>query len=261
MRPLFAIAFTGLILFHAKAGAEDWNKRWTVGPKPELHVETGDASVRIEAGEENTITATLKAHGWTIGPGGVRVIEHQSGNRLDLEVREPSSHFSFGMHSVEIDLRVPRELSAEVHTGDGSISLEGLRGSLRLDTGDGSIQGSDLDGALTARSGDGSVHVGGRFDVLLLHTQDGSVEARAEHGSRMAGDWKVETGDGSVHLAIPRDLPADLEMETGDGSMHVDMPVMVNETRSEHALRGKLNGGGPLLRVRTGDGSISLSSL
>lgn len=260
MRVAATIALSGLILFQSRAAAEEWNKRWTVGPKPELHVAAGDASIRIEAGDSGAIDATVKTRGWSIGDNGVKILEHQSGNRVDLEVREPSSHFSFGARSVSIEVRVPRELMAEVHTGDGSITLRGLHGSVRMDTGDGSIQGDDLDGALTAHTGDGSVHMNGRFDVLELHTSDGSVDVSVLQGSRVSSDWKVETGDGSVRLELPHDLAADIELETGDGSIHLDMPVTVNGMRSEHEIRGKINGGGPLLRVRTGDGSISVQS-
>ncbi len=260
MRFALTVAFAGLALFQSNAAAEEWNKHWTVGPKPELHVASGDASVRIEPGDENAIDATVKTRGWSIGDNGVKIIEHQSGNRVDLEVREPSSHFSFGVRSISIEIRVPRELTAEVHTGDGSIHLRGVHGSVRLDTGDGSIQGDDLDGALTAHTGDGSVHVNGRFDVLQLHTSDGSVDASVVPGSHMSSDWKVETGDGSVRLDLPHDLAADIELHTGDGSIHLDIPVTVNGLRNEHEIRGKINGGGPLLRVRTGDGSISVQS-
>ena len=262
MRFALTIALSGLILFQSKAAAEEWNKHWAVGPKPELHVAAGDASVRIVAGEPGAIDATVKTRGWSIGDNGVKILEHQSGNRVDLEVREPSSHFSFGARSISIEMRVPRELMAEVHTGDGSITMRGLHGSVRMDTGDGSIQGEDLDGALTGHTGDGSVHINGRFDVLQLHTSDGSVEVSALPGSHMSSDWKVETGDGSVRLELPHDLSADVELQTGDGSIHLDMPVTVNGmgNRNEHEVRGKLNGGGPLLRVRTGDGSISVQS-
>lgn len=258
MNYAIAIALLGFVFFQAEAQGEEWNKHWTVGPKPELHVTAGDASVRIEPGENGGIDATVRTRGWSIGDNGVKILEHQNGNRVDLEVREPPSHFNFGTRSVSIEVRVPRELLAEIHTGDGSIEARGLHGSLRMDTGDGSIQGDDLDGALTAHTGDGTVHINGRFDVLQLHTSDGSVDVSVMNGSRMAADWKVETGDGSVRLELPHDLAADIELQTGDGSIHLDMPVTVNGMRNEHELRGKLNGGGPLLRVHTGDGSISV---
>jgi hypothetical protein len=123
------------------------------------------------------------------------------------------------------------------------------------------VEGEDLDGSLDAHSGDGSVHVSGRFDILRLHTQDGSVDVNALRGSRMQADWRVETGDGSVRLNLPRNLPADLELRTGDGGIRMNLPVSVTGKQSENEVHGKLNGGGPLLTVRTGDGSITVSPL
>ena len=170
-------------------------------------------------------------------------------------------HFSFGDRSIRLEVRVPRELTGDIHTGDGSIKLLGVHGSLRADTGDGSIQGENLDGTLEAHSGDGSVHVTGRFDRLQLHTQDGSVELNVQHGSRMGGGWRVETGDGSVRVNLPRDLATDLELHTGDGHLRVDLPFSVEGMNSGHELHGKLNGGGPPLVVRTGDGSINIGAV
>lgn len=261
MKALMAIlALAILSLLQPSARADQWNKHWSVGPNPELRINAGDAAVTVEATETNAIDATLTTRGWSIGSSGVRVTEHQSGNSVEIDIKVPPMHFNFGNRSIRLEVRVPRELRANVHTGDGSIRLRGLHGPLRADTGDGSIQGDDLDGALDANTGDGSVHIGGRFDNVQLHTQDGSVELAAEHGSRLQSDWRVQTGDGSVRVKLPSDLSADLELHTGDGHIGVDLPLTVNGTQNEHEVRGKLNGGGPLLTVRTGDGSISVSS-
>ena len=56
-------------------------------------------------------------------------------------------------------------------------------------------------------------------------------------------------------------LAADLEAHTGDGSIHCDLPSAGGRVKGEHALQTKLNGGGPALLLRTGDGSISVSGL
>jgi len=77
----------------------------------------------------------------------------------------------------------------------------------------------------------------------------------------MQADWRVETGDGSVRLNLPRNLPADLELRTGDGGIRMNLPVSVTGKQSENEVHGKLNGGGRLLTVRTGDGSITVSPL
>jgi hypothetical protein len=261
MRTALFVAVIGFSLAACpEVRAGEWTKHWTIQPKPELRVTTGDASVSLEVGGDSEISAVVRTKGIEIGGSGLRITDHQDGNRVELEIREPSNHFSWGMRSVEVHLRVPRELTADVHTGDGSIHLAGVRGILRVNTGDGSIQGDDLDGSLDARSGDGSVHIRGRFDDLKVRTIDGSVDVRALEGSRLNSGWRVETGDGSVHLTIPRNLSADVELHTGDGSIHSDLPLVVQGTRREHEVAGKLNGGGPFLEVRTGDGSITISA-
>ena len=259
LRTVFATA--ALAALSQIAWADEWSKHWSVSGKPELRVSTGDASVTVEAGDNHSIDAHLTTRGWTIGATGVRVEERQVGDRVEIEVKVPNMHWSFGNHSIRLEVRVPRDLIADLHTGDGSISLRGLRGALRADTGDGSIHGDDLDGALDAHTGDGSVTVAGRFDKLQLHTQDGSVEAEVKEGSRLDGDWRIQTGDGSVHVRVPKTLAADLEAHTGDGHIRFDLPTTTNGGKDEHFSQAKLNGGGPALVVRTGDGSITVSSI
>lgn len=243
------------------ARADEWNKHWDVGPKPELRVHAGDAAVSVIGTNTNGVDARVTTRGWQIGPNGVQVTEHQMQNFVEIDIRVPSAHFNFGQHEIRLEVRVPHEMTGDVHTGDGSVELRSLRGSLRVNTGDGSIQGEELDGSLDAQSGDGSVHIRGRFDDLRLHTSDGSVDLAAEDGSHVRSDWRIETGDGSVHVRVPRNLSADVELHTGDGSIGVDGPSLtVSGRQNEHDIHGKLNGGGPLLEIHTGDGSISFES-
>jgi DUF4097 and DUF4098 domain-containing protein YvlB len=257
----FAVVAVLSVTAVTAAHADEWNKRWQVNGAPELHITAGDSSIRVEAGGGNAVEANLTTSGWTIGDSGVRVIEHQSGNRIDIEIKEPHGHFGFGNRSSALVLRVPRQLTGDVHTGDGSIHLRGVHGEIRADTGDGSIEAEDLDGMLEARSGDGSIHIRGRFDGLRVHTGDGSVELHALPGSKMKQDWSLESGDGSLSLSLPRDLAADLDVHTGDGSIQTNAEVTVNGKIGQHDLRGKLNGGGPQLAVRTGDGSVQIDAI
>lgn len=253
------ILLTGLTVVQV-VNAEDWQKRWAVSGKPDLHVSAGDAAVVIEPGTNDAIEAEVTTKGWAIGDSGVRITEHQNGNRVELDVRLPHVRFDWGNHSIRVELHVPHDLTADIHTGDGSIKLRDLAGSIRVDTGDGSIEAEHLDGTLDAHSGDGSVHVSGRFDNLQLHTQDGSVEANVLKGSHVNGDWRVQTGDGSVHLRLPQDLSANLDLHTGDGHISTDVPLTVTGFRNDHGVTGKLNSGGAALVVRTGDGSITIGA-
>lgn len=249
----------GLAAFQT-AKAEEWHKHWSVSGKPELHVSAGDASVIVQAGGNDAIDATVTTRGWSIGDGGVRITEHQNGNRVEIDIKLPETHFSWGNKSLRVEVQVPRDLLADIHTGDGSIKLQDLAGEIRADTGDGSIEASHLDGSLDAHTGDGNVHISGRFDNLKLHTQDGSVTLDVLKGSQVNADWRVQTGDGSVSMRLPTNLNANLELHTGDGRIQMNLPLTVTGVQSEHGIQGKLNAGGPLVLVRTGDGSISVGA-
>lgn len=243
--------------------ADEWSKRFAVSGKPDLRVDANDGSVTVRTWDRKEIEARVTTAGWKIAPAEVQIVDRQSGDRVELEVRIPHRPFSvvFGRRSIRVELQVPRDLKSDIHTGDGSISVQDLRGQTRLSTGDGRIEADSLDGTLDANTGDGKIRVRGRFDLLTLHTGDGSIEADASSGSRMSSEWSIRTGDGHVTLRLPASFSADLEVRTGDGRIQSDLPVTVSGTRHEHELRGKLNAGGPLLIVRTNDGSIRLERL
>ncbi|MFN7992133.1 MAG: DUF4097 family beta strand repeat-containing protein [Bryobacteraceae bacterium] len=241
--------------------AERWSKRFTVGASPDLRVETNDANVTIRTGTSGVIEARVVTGGWRIGPGDVRVSEQQSGDRVQLEVKVPNLHFNLGNRWVKIELQVPAKTAADIHTGDGNIRAEGLRGKTKLVTHDGNIDGEDFDGSLQAESGDGNIRLGGRFDVLQIRTGDGNIDAAVRAGSRMSGPWNVHSGDGRVSLRLPEGFAADVDAHTGDGHINMNLPLSTTGGSHENSVSGKLNGGGQLLTVHTGDGSIHLDRL
>jgi DUF4097 and DUF4098 domain-containing protein YvlB len=280
---LFALLFpaflaAALLASPRTAQADDWHKTYNVSGKATIHIETNDGAVRVSTWEGKQIDARVETVGWKISDSEVRIIEHQTGDRLDLEARVPNFNWNLGLNrrSLRIELRVPRDADLNVRTGDGSveadnnagavdiqtgdghISVSHAKGNIRLSTGDGHIEATSVDGQLDASSGDGHIQVEGRFDALNLKTNDGAIDARALKGSRMAAGWNVRTGDGNVTLRLPENFQADLDAHTGDGRINVEFPIVTSGRVGRSDLRGKLNGGGTPLTVRTGDGSIQI---
>ncbi len=264
-----AVVFVAALALATSGRAEEWSKTFTITGKPDLRVETNDGSVRVDAWESHAIEARVITTGYQVAvvgrseEGGVRVREQQSGDHVELDVHVPQVHWSFGFNnrSVRIELKVPRDGNFEIRTRDGSIEATGVKGDVRLSSGDGHIEADQLEGALHARSGDGHMRIRGRFEELSLETGDGHIDAEVDPGSRIATFWTLHTGDGSVRLRLPQDFAADLEAHTGDGRVTVDFPVTLSGTISRSDVRGKMNGGGPPLRIRTGDGSIHIERL
>jgi hypothetical protein len=241
--------------------ADQWNKNFSVGAAPELRIETSDADVTVRAANVTAIEARVYTSGWRIGPLDVHVTDHQSGDLVEIDVKVPPLHFNLGNRWVRIEVQVPNATKTAVHTGDGNVRADGLRGPTRLVTHDGNIDGQGFEGALEATSGDGNIHVRGKFSGLNLRSGDGNIEAEVAPGSRMASDWSVHTGDGSVTLRLPDGFAANLDAHTGDGRITMDLPLAAQGTVKEDSVTGKLSGGGPALTVRTGDGSVHLARL
>ncbi len=255
------LLFALCLLVAASVHADDWNKTYTLTGQPDLRVVSSDAALRVSAWDRKTIEARVTTDGYKIGGDGIRITEHQNGNSVEIEVRYPHEHGIFvGWHNrhVEIDIQMPREGNVDLRTGDGSVRLRGIHGAMKIDTGDGSVEANDIDGELKAHTGDGHVTVVGRFTGLDLTTGDGRIDATVQPDSKLSRDWNIHTADGSVTLRVPNSLAADLDIRTNDGHINFDIPITTSGRLGQNSLRGKMNGGGPLITVHTGDGSIHL---
>lgn len=166
-------------------------------------------------------------------------------------------------------------IASEVHanTGSGDIEASELRGGVRANTGSGNIQATGISGALTVDTGSGDVHVtqsslsdvklqtgSGNVQVdqvkgpLIATTGNGDIDIR---GTQTAG-WKLQAGAGSVRVHLPSDAAFELHARTGSGSIHSEHPVTMMGTMHRGQMRGTVRGGGSLLDVSTGSGSIEI---
>jgi DUF4097 and DUF4098 domain-containing protein YvlB len=260
MKHLSLAILVTIIVSVSSAHADEWSKTYNLTGKPELRIETSDANIRVTTWDHTTIEAKVLTSHYKIGEGGIRVEEHQTGDAVEIDVRYPHHNFNieWGNRKVDIIVQMPREGRVTLRTGDGKIDIAGLKGEMDLHTGDGSENLEGVDGKLRATTGDGHITAHGRFDDLELKTGDGHVEVRAAGGSSLSTGWRLETGDGNVSLEVPGELAADVDLHTSDGHIDLDMPITTEGKIRQNEVRGKLNGGGSLLTIRTGDGSIHL---
>jgi len=280
---IIAAAAVATLTLCSGARADTWNKTYAISGHAQLRVDTNDGAVEIIPGNGKQISARVETESWKINSSEVTISEHQTGDAVEIIVREPHEHFrlfSVNMHrSIHVYLEVPSEADLDIHTGDGGITARDVAGNIRLDTGDGSmrvdgmkgrlrfhsgdgrIEGERLDGSLNADSGDGSIMIRGRFDAVDAHSGDGHIEITAENGSRMNAPWMVRTGDGRINMRLPETFNASVDAHTGDGRINFDFPLTVNGGMNGGTLRGKLGSGGESLTLRSGDGNIYIQKL
>jgi putative adhesin len=252
---LFVLLISGISV----ARADDWRHTWNIGAKPEFDFRSNDAGIDISARSGNTIEAYVETKGYHISNDDVKVTERQNGDRVELEVHVSPHHFQIGVYMLKVTVSLPENTVLRVNTSDGHIRVDGVKAESRLQSGDGSVEAIRFDGNLWAHTGDGHIKAEGRFDNLDLSTGDGHVEVEVDGGSKLSGSWEIHTHDGSVRASIPADLVADMDVDTGDGHIDSDIPITVQGSLSRNHLRGTMNGGGPLFRIHTGDGSIHLA--
>lgn len=284
MRPMpLALSLLSLLALAAvPASAEEWHKTYPVTGRPEMVLRTDDAAVTVDTWDRNEIGVRITTHGLRIGGGGLRITDEATDRRVAVEARRPPHFFSFSIgldqRSTRIDVRVPRTSDLDILTGDGAVTIRPTRGNIRVrtddgaivvagatgtlsvHTADGAIRATDVEGTLEAGTADGSIRISGRFSGLDLESGDGGITAEAEPLDGRE-EWRIVSGDGSVVLQLPEGFQADLDAETGDGHISVDFPIEVSGTFRHTLIRGTMNGGGPPLKVRTGDGSIRIRRL
>jgi DUF4097 and DUF4098 domain-containing protein YvlB len=277
---LLSLSLFAVVAAIRPAHADPWDRSFQVPAHPHVHVEADDGRVEITTWDRHEVAVHVESRGWRVG-SQLQLDAQQKGSDVNISARSPHGWVSFGisMHELRIEVSMPREADLEIRTGDGSVMvgpltgrvdvrtsdgsilLKGVRGTMRLISADGGIDGENLDGTIDASTQDGHIRVSGRFDALELGSGDGRVMAEAQPGSVIKDGWTLHTGDGPLSLRVPPGLKADVEAQTGDGHISFDLPVEFSGEWNSSYLRGRMNGGGPPLRLHTGDGSIRVEKL
>src|SRR5438270_2879721 len=174
---MLAVLFLGLAV---QARADEWSRTYQVNGVPDFKISTSDAGVEVQSWDRNSIEVRISTENIKINQeDGLRVTDHQSGNEVTVEVRDPR-HFGFRFAITrvreQVRVNVPRKANVRIVTGDGHILVTGVAGNFDLHSGDGHIEAEDISGSLRGQAGDGRIHVNGRFEQLDLTTGDGSIE-------------------------------------------------------------------------------------
>jgi DUF4097 and DUF4098 domain-containing protein YvlB len=243
---------------------EKEEKRFTTSGKPVVSVATFDGSIEVRPWDKPQVEVVVEKRGADKSAVAELQIEAvQTGDTISVEVKNPrrANGFHFGSSpSARLVVSLPATSDLAARSGDGSIEVERVAGRIELRSGDGSIRARDLAGDVTVQTGDGSIMLDGKFSGLRARSGDGSVTIHAAPGTSVSQDWDISTGDGSVTLEIPDDFNGELDAHTGDGRVHLEEVTVTNVTGEirRNSVRGRLGSGGREVRVRTGDGGITV---
>jgi hypothetical protein len=275
MRCLFLFAF--LVLAPA-AHADVWERTYKVGDRAALRLEADDAEVTVRTWDRAEIHVRVETSGIKIGSKEVTIEEQQTEGGVSVRVREERGmRISIRWEPNRVEIRVPRKAHLDLRTDDGSITVTGVSGTISAESGDGRIVAVDLDGQvhlstddgrivgrglrgeIAARTGDGRIQLDGVFTRLEVSSGDGSIDLEAARGSALEAPWSIRTEDGSVAVRLPAGLDANLDAHTDDGRVRLRTNGSLRGDVQRRLVRVQLGRGGQDLRIRSGEGSISIT--
>ena len=278
MKHLFAA--TGAVLMAAAlpafAAQATFERNLSVNGHVELTVSTGSGNIHLTPGSDSQIHIFAKVHSnnWNGGDNEERVREIAANPPIEQtgSILRVGSHQE-NMHNISIDyeIKAPVKTLLEASSGSGDVTDDGVGVNARLNTGSGTIHATGLQEGFSVGTGSGDIYVeqNGNGDVKA-ETGSGTIELKNISGALKAqtgsgdiklsgqpkGDWRVTTGSGSVEL-WPDRSGFTLDASTGSGDIKTDREMLVQGSiESHHHIMGKINGGGPTVRVETGSGDI-----
>jgi len=141
-------------------------------------------------------------------------------------------------------------------THGGKIEAGELNGPAQLETSAGSIKVRSARGPIVADTSGGGIEIDEVGDTVTAHTSAGSIVAAFTGQPRE--DCRLTTSGGGINVRIAENLGFDLDARTSGGRVITELPVTITGEHKSGALKGKVNGGGKLLELKTSAGDIVL---
>jgi DUF4097 and DUF4098 domain-containing protein YvlB len=263
----------GLVKVETAGGNVD-----TMGIAGRVEAESGGGSIHLDDIGGGVAAET---GGGSVDVGAVSgdIALHTGGGSIEVHHANGKLVASTGGGSVEI---MSATQAASIETGGGGIEVHQCSGKVKASTGGGSIDLGDIGGGAEIDTGGGSIHLSSAKGHVEAHTGGGGIElygvpsARADTGAggitvklvktgAEPANSMLETSAGDITVYIASDVNISVRASVDLGSGHritSDFPDIHIANEGDKwgprtlSAEGKLNGGGPVLKVRTTTGDI-----
>ena len=233
-----------------------------LGGALDAHTSGGDILVRGGAGRMDVDTSGGRIR---IRDAGDGVRARTSGGDVEVTSAKGAVDARTSGGNVEV-----RDVTADVaaRTSGGDVEVENITGAVEARTSGGDIRGRRLGGRVEAVTSAGDIELDGVGGSLDARTSVGDIRVRLTPTRDADYAARLEASHGDVELTIPGDLPARIEAELrlqggryGNDDIYSAFPLSRETPESRYGVlrsHGPVNGGGPLLELRTAHGSIRI---
>jgi len=226
------------------------------------HLETGGGNISAKS-VAGDLTADTGGGHITVGTVQGNATLHTSGGHIRVTSIQGLAHLETGGGNITLE-HSGGELTAE--TAGGEIEVGEAAGLVRARTGGGGIRVVRVVGPTNLETSGGSIYLTQVDSPVKASTSAGGITAWFVSPPKSSGTCDLQSSAGDIVVHMPRDLAVTIDAEVQQGSEHgviVDpaFPLKVSYDDSSSGARtvrveGSLNGGGPLVRLRTTDGNI-----
>jgi hypothetical protein len=155
-------------------------------------------------------------------------------NNKVTAIAKPKSRIKDWKRALNISFKafVPKNVSTDLSTSGGSISLAGISGNQDFSTSGGSLHIEGVSGKINGRTSGGSIHLNNSTDDIELTTSGGSITAKNSTGKirlttsggslnlvELNGNIKATTSGGGIK---GNKISGDLVAHTSGGSINLD---------------------------------------
>ncbi|HYC69665.1 MAG TPA: DUF4097 family beta strand repeat-containing protein [Opitutaceae bacterium] len=186
--------------------------------------------------------------------------------RYDAELRTSGGDIEVGSligmvkaHTSGGDIRLAKiDGDVDAHTSGGDISLREGTARAKVHTSGGDILIEKVAGPVDAGTSGGDIIIRSAASVVNAHTSGGDV--RATLTSPFTADCSLGTSGGDVTVEFPKSSAFRLDANTSGGDVDASGLTITIERGGvgKSRLVGSVNGGGPLLKLRSSGGDINV---
>ncbi|HXH29070.1 MAG TPA: DUF4097 family beta strand repeat-containing protein [Candidatus Polarisedimenticolia bacterium] len=202
----------------------------------------------------------------------IQVVFTETPEGLDLEVETPRRWNRRG--GAHLCVRVPQSIMLAVSAANGRVHIENIRGGVRAKSTNGAVCVDDVvgdveiatsnakvactctRGRLTARSSNGKIEIDEHHGSIDASTSNGLIRARIDELGKEG--IQMATSNGRITLHLPEEVDAELDIRVDNGVIRNDRSLEKTSRDSGGRVLGRLGSGGPMIKLRTSNGSVAL---
>ena len=227
----------------------EWRRTYELSPSGRVEIGNVNGKIDVEPSTGQTVEIVAVKIGRGATPelakealNRAEIVEDASRDLIRISTKHPRTEswlHGGGVH-VEYTVKVPAAAEVKFTTVNGGVNVAGLSGRVTAETTNGGVVARNVSGAITATTTNGGV------DIELSRVAEGGATLGCTNGG--------------IKLRLPQDARASISASVTNGGIDTGGLTLDATEHSRRRLEGRLNGGGPRIRLEGTNGGITISA-